>query len=100
MEAERNNLCQQLESEEKSVRRAALLDLKKRAERKDLDGLPYLLEPLVKIVSSDKVDSLRESASIVLLFLTSSLKINSQQFQDIVNLTVERFEVEKPKRFT
>ncbi|EFX62296.1 hypothetical protein DAPPUDRAFT_119461 [Daphnia pulex] len=94
MEAERNNLCQQLESEEKSVRRAALLDLKKRAERKDLDGLPYLLEPLVKIVSSDKVDSLRESASIVLLFLTSSLKINSQQFQDIVNLTVERFEVE------
>jgi hypothetical protein len=94
MEAERNNLCQQLESDEKSVRRAALLDLKKRAERKDLDGLPYLLEPLVKIVSGDKVDSLRESASIVLLFLTSSLKINSQQFQDIVNLTVERFEVE------
>ena len=93
MEIVIDNLCQQLDSEEKSVRRAALLDLKKRVERKELDEqiLLYLLEPLVKILSCDKIDSLRESASVVLLFLTSQLKIDRQHFQVIVNLVVERF---------
>ena len=96
METEIENLCQQLSSEEKSVRRATLIDLKKRAERKELEGnlLPHLFEPLVKIVSGDKIDSLRESASIILLYLTAHPKINSLQFETIVSLTVERFEVE------
>jgi hypothetical protein len=54
--------------------------------------LPHLFEPLVKIVSGDKIDSLRESASLVLLYLTSHLKINSLEFEAIVSLTVERFD--------
>jgi|688.fasta_scaffold42451_2 hypothetical protein len=36
METERDNLCQQLSSEEKSVRRATLIDLRKN-ERKGMN---------------------------------------------------------------
>ncbi|XP_057370064.1 uncharacterized protein LOC130690853 [Daphnia carinata] len=96
MEIERDLVFKQLESEDKSTRRAALLDLKKRAEKRQIDKqlLSDLFDPLIKITSSDKVDSLRESASLILHASTTHGSISSAQFHDIVNISVDRFEVE------
>ncbi|XP_057380977.1 uncharacterized protein LOC130703562 [Daphnia carinata] len=96
MEIERDVVYKQLESEDKSTRRAALLDLKKRAEKRQIDKQLQsdLFDPLIKIVSSDKVDSLRESASLVLHAITTHGSISNTQFHDIVNVSVDRFEVE------
>lgn len=96
METEKDVIYRQLESEDKSTRRSALLDLKKRAEKRDLDKhlLSYLFDPLVKIVSSDRIDNLRESASVILLALTDSASVSSTQFQTLVNSSVDCFEAE------
>ncbi|KAI9550138.1 hypothetical protein GHT06_006412 [Daphnia sinensis] len=96
MEFEKDVVYKQLESEDKSTRRAALIDLKKRAEKRQLDEhlLSDLFDPLIKIVSSDKIDNLREYASIILLALTTHGSISATQFQALVNFSVDRFEAE------
>ena len=88
-------LRQQLESDVKSTRRAALVDLKKKTEIANDESLSDLFDPLVKIVTSDSVDSFRETASSILLSLTSKSKITCQQFQSIVKLTLDHFEAEQ-----
>ena len=85
---EMEELRQQLESEVKSTRRAALVDLKKKTEIANDESLSDLFDPLVKIVTSDSVDSFRETASSILLSLTSKSKITCQQFQSIVKVNI------------
>ena len=92
---EMEELRQQLESDVKSTRRAALVDLKKKTEIANDESLSDLFDPLVKIVTSDSVDSFRETASSILLSLTSKSKITCQQFQSIVKLTLDHFEAEQ-----
>lgn len=86
-DADISQILEKLASDDKSTRRGVLTDLKKKTIGKEAScQFPELFEPLIKILSNDKVDSFRESAATILLALVSSANLNALQFKTLVQL--------------
>lgn len=94
-ESDFEQIIQKLQSGERAQRRSALQDLNKNVESiKDVSVLSSLFYSLIVIISSDQVDSFRESASTILSCIIPKLNINAEQFQLILKAVTECFQKE------
>ena len=85
-----------LSSPHKFVRRSALNDIRKKLESKFVSDEAFLqfLEPIIRFLTIEHGDSLRESASQILITINSRAELDQEMFFKFLHMMVQRFEVE------